>query len=127
MRELNTSINQLSYNIIGAAIEVHRSLEPGLLENVYEQALYIELQERNIQFEQQKEIGLTYKGRPIGTGRIDILVDDCIVIELKAVERLLPIHTAQVMTYLKIAEKRLGLLINFNTDVLTNGVKRIIL
>lgn len=98
-----------------------------MLENVYEQALCIELQERNIQFEQQKEIRLTYKGRPIGTGRIDILVDDCIVIELKAVERLLPIHTAQVMTYLKIAEKRLGLLINFNTDVLTNGVKRIIL
>lgn len=127
MKELNQATNDLSYKIIGAAIEVHRNLGPGLLENVYEDALCIEFEDRRISFERQKDVDITYKGRPIGNMRLDILVNNLIIVELKSVERLMGIHEAQLMTYLKITEKRLGLLINFNTRVLKTGLKRIIL
>ncbi|GAB5490999.1 MAG: GxxExxY protein [Phototrophicaceae bacterium] len=127
MQELNQATNDLSYKIIGAAIEVHRTLSPDLLENVYEDALCIEFEDRRIPFERQKIVDITYKNRLIGNMRLDILVNNLIVVELKSVERLMGIHQAQVMTYLKITEKRLGLLINFNTRVLKSGIKRIIL
>lgn len=108
MENLDKRTNDLSYEVIGAAIEVHKILGPGLLESVYEDALCIELIDRKINFERQKEIAIQYKSRPIGNGYVDILVDKCLVVELKAVEHLLPVHTAQVMTYLKITNFRLG-------------------
>ena len=127
MENLDKRTNDLSYEVIGAAIEVHKILGPGLLESVYEDALCIEFADRNIIFERQKEITIQYKGRPIGKGYVDILVDRCIVLELKAVDNLLPVHTAQIMTYLKITQLRLGLLINFNSHLLKKSIKRIIL
>ena len=127
MKEVDKRTNSLSYEIIGAALEVHKILEPGLLESVYEDALCIELEERGIRYERQKEIGISYKGKNIGKGRIDVLVDNLVIVELKAVEQLMPIHKAQVMTYLKITNLRLGLLINFNTTLLKNSINRIIL
>ena len=126
-KELDPQTNQLSYDIIGCAIEVHKELRAGLLESVYEDALYIEFEDKNISVERQKEIGINYKGRTIGKGYVDILVNQQIVVELKSVERFEPVHTAQVLTYLRMTDTRLGLLINFNTDLLRKSMKRIIL
>ena len=127
MKELDVITNQLSYEIIGCAIEVHKVLGAGLLESVYEDALCIEFEDRKIPYERQKEIGINYKGRVIGKGFVDILVDQQVVVELKSVERFEPVHTAQVLTYLRMTNTRLGLLINFNTDILKKSIRRIIL
>ena len=113
--------------VIGAAIEVHRVLGPGYLENVYEEALAVELNLRGIPFERQKTMAVDYKGHAVGEGRLDLLVDSRLVVELKAVESLVPIHTAQVISYLKAVWLPLGLLINFNVPLLKTGIKRIIL
>jgi len=112
---------------IGAAIEVHRVLGPGYLESVYEEALAVELNLRGIPFERQKTVAVNYKGHAVGEGRLDLLVDSRLVVELKAVEALAPIHTAQVMSYLKTMRLPLGLLLNFNVPLLKTGIKRIIL
>ena len=112
----------LSYKIIGAAIEVHRMLGAGLLESVYEDALCIELDERNISNERQKRIRLDYKGKPIGNLIADLVVENRIIVELKAVRALEPVHTAQLLTYLKLMNIGTGLLINFNVVVLTDGI-----
>lgn len=112
---------------IGTGIEVHRILGPGLLENVYEDALCIELEERGLRFERQKVIELTYKGRTISDLVTDWIVENRVIIELKSVEKLLPVFTAQLMTYLKLTNLSTGLLINFNVPVLKDGIKRIIL
>jgi GxxExxY protein len=117
----------LSHSVIGAAIEVHRVLGPGFLESVYEEALCIELKQRNISFVQQQVITVAYKGHPIGEGRLDVLVDNRLIIELKAVETLLPIHSAQLLSYLKATGYPIGLLINFNVPVLRQGIKRLVL
>lgn len=127
MKELDRATNDLSYKIIGAAIEVHRILGPGLLESVYEEAFCIELEDQKIPYEQQKIVGIEYKGRAIGDMRADVIVDNRVIVELKAVERILGVHHAQVLTYLKITNIRLGLLINFNTRTLKDGINRIIL
>jgi len=127
MEEFDETLNDLSYQVIGAAMEVHRILGPGLLESVYQEALCIELEDRSIPYEQQKIVGIEYKGRAIGDMRADVIVDKRIIIELKAVERILPVHQAQLLTYLKITKIRLGLLINFNTSILKNGIKRVVL
>jgi GxxExxY protein len=120
------ALSELSGAVIGAAIEVHRVLGPGLLESAYELALERELGLRNVPVQRQVAVSLTYKGLVLGDGfRIDLLVDDALVIEVKAVERLQPIHEAQLLTYLKLADKRLGLLINFNERTLKEGVKRV--
>ena len=119
--------DDLARAVIGAAIEVHRLLGPGYLESVYEQALAIELELRNIPFERQKPIRVNYKGREVGEGRLDLLVGGSLIVELKAVDALAPIHTAQVMSYLKTTHYPLGLLINFNVPVLKAGIKRIVL
>lgn len=119
-------INEISNAVIGAAIEVHRHLGPGLLESTYEHCLAYELSLRGIPFEQQKPCGVTYKGVTLDVGyRLDLLIADRLIIELKAVKQLEPIHTAQTLTYLKLTDKRLALLINFNVKLLKNGVKRI--
>ena len=127
MQELDSYTNKLSFDIIGSAIEVHKILGAGLLESVYEDALCIEFEDRKIPYERQKEIGLEYKGRVVGKGFVDILVDNRIVVELKSVEKFTPVYTAQVLTYLRMTNTRLGLLINFNTHMLKDSIKRIAL
>ena len=119
--------DDLAHRVIGAAIEVHRHLGPGYLESVYEEALALELGLRGIAFERQKPIGVAYKGHAVGESRLDLLVGGCLVVELKAVEALAPIHQAQVISYLKATGLKLGLLINFNVPVLKSGIRRVIL
>ncbi len=117
----------LSKKIIGAAIEVHRHLGPGLLESAYEQALCCELSLRNINIERQKHLPADYKGINLDCGyRIDILVDDLVIIELKAVAQLDPLFEAQLLTYLKLSQLWLGMLLNFNVSVMKHGIKRIV-
>ncbi|MGV3720821.1 MAG: GxxExxY protein [Actinomycetota bacterium] len=118
--------DKLAHLVIGAAIEVHRRLGPGFLESVYEEALCIELQYRGIPFERQPPIAIEYRGRAIGENRLDLMVGKLIIVELKAVEMLAPIHEAQVISYLRATGLKLGLLINFNVELLKYGVKRII-
>ena len=121
-------INDLSGQIIGAAIEVHKELGPGLLESIYEDCLCIELKNRNLPFERQKEINIEYKGTKLDSKyRIDLLVDKMIVIELKTVDELGPIHDAQLLSYLKLTKLKVGLLINFKVPILRDGIKRLVL
>ena len=118
-------LNDLSGAIIGAAIEVHRELGPGLLESVYEECLKIELQSRGMNVETQVDLPLFYKGTPTGkTYRIDMLVNDEVILELKSVEFLKTVNEIQLVTYLKLSHKKIGLLINFNEAVLKDGIKR---
>ncbi|MDH7490410.1 MAG: GxxExxY protein [Anaerolineae bacterium] len=121
-------VNEITEAIIGAAIEVHRALGPGLLESAYEECLCQELSLRRIPFERQYPLPLEYKGLRLDCGyRLDLLVADSVVVELKAVEELLPIHTAQVLTYLRIGGWHIGLLINFNVLALKRGIRRLAL
>ena len=118
--------NSLTDAIIGAAIAVHRELGSGLLESVYEKCLALELTKTGLQVCSQKEIPLTYKGLALESGfRADLIVENRVLIELKSVDQLLPVHTAQVLTYLKLSNLRTGLLINFNVQLLKNGIKRL--
>jgi GxxExxY protein len=126
-KEPSKEIDQLATLVVDAALDVHRVLGPGFLESVYEEALSVELTLRGIPFERQKGVGVSYKNHQVGQGKIDILVAGRLVVELKAVEALAPIHTAQVLSYLKSAGLSLGLLINFNVSLLKNGIKRVIL
>lgn len=127
---MNTNLNYLNTitaKILDASIDVHKNLGPGLLESVYEHCLYRELQNRGLNVKQQVYLPVIYKGEDIDLNfRMDLLVEDEIVIELKSVETILPIHEAQILTYLKLADKKLGLLINFNVPLLKNGFKRFI-
>ena len=118
--------DQLSNVIIGAAIEVHRALGPGLLESAYEGCLARELALRKVPFERQKGIPVIYKGEEIDCGfRLDLLVDQKVIVELKAVDRLAQIHRAQVITYLKLTGCKLALLLNFNVMTMKDGIKRV--
>jgi len=125
--EPNKRLDRLARTVIGAAIEVHRHLGPGYLESIYEEALAIELGLKGIRFERQKPISVIYKGHNVGEGRMDILVGEELLVELKAVDALAPIHKAQVISYLKATACHLGLLINFNVSVLKDGVQRVVL
>jgi len=121
-------VNQITGAIIGAAIEVHRALGPGLLESAYEECLCRELSLRQVPFERQRSLSVEYKGLDLDCGyRLDLLVDDRVVVEIKAVERLLPIHDAQLLTYLRLGGWKVGLLINFNVPVLKRGIRRRVL
>ncbi len=124
---LREELNALSYAIIGACIEVHRTLGPGFLESIYEHAVFIELTHRGHRVQRQLRIPIEYSGERIAEHVLDFVVDDQIVIELKSVEDLHAVHGAQVHSYLKAGAFELGLLINFNVAVLKNGVKRILL
>lgn len=125
--KISMEINWLTDQIIGAAIEVHRFLGPGLLESAYEACMAKELSLREISFERQKALDLFYKGDAINCGyRLDFLVSGQVVVELKSVEHILPIHHAQTITYLKIGKYKVGLLINFNVPVLRQGLKRFV-
>jgi len=118
--------NSLTNAIIGAAISVHRELGPGLLESVYEKCLALELTRLGNEVATQKEIPLTYKGLNLESGfRADLIIENKVLIELKAVDQLIPIHTAQVLTYIKLAGLRTALLIDFNVQLLKNGIKRL--
>jgi len=122
------SIDQIAKIIVDAAFRVHTALGPGLLESVYEQCLCHELRKRKVHFQSQVNLPIAYDDIRIDSGlRLDLLVDDQVVVELKAVERLLPLFEAQLLTYLKLSGKRLGLLINFNVPVIRNGIRRIAL
>ena len=119
--------NEISYIIRGAIYKVYDELGPGLLESVYEQALIQELKLNDIPVESQVEIKVNYKGINISDNlRLDLLVDDSVIVELKSVEELKPIHHKQLLTYLRLMNKKVGLLINFNTDNLMDGIKRIV-
>ena len=127
IKEPSPELDGLAKSVIDAAIEVHRQLGPGFLESVYEEALAVELTVREIPFERQKSVAVSYKGRVVGDGRIDLLVGGELLVELKAVEALAPIHKAQVISYLKATSHQLGLLINFNVPVLRSGIQRVVL
>jgi GxxExxY protein len=119
-------LNDLSYRIIGAGIEVHRTIGPGLLESTYRTCMLFELRERGMSVESERTIPVRYKSLTLDSNyRIDFLVDDTIIVELKSVETVLPVHHAQVLSYLRHAKKPLGLLMNFNVAVLADGVERI--
>jgi GxxExxY protein len=121
-------IERLARLVLDGAFAVHRTLGPGLLESVYEACMAIELEQRAVRFKRQCGVSIEYEGRRIEPAyRIDLLVDDQVVVEIKAVEKLLPIHEAQMLTYLKLARKRLGLLINFNAPLLRDGFRRLVL
>ena len=121
-------INTVTERILGAAIEVHRELGPGLLESAYEECLATELALRGIRFERQKPVPLLYKGSKIGLGfRLDLVVEDLVAVELKAVDAILPIHEAQVLTYLKLTGLQVALLLNFNVKLLPKGIRRLVL
>ncbi|KAB8335281.1 GxxExxY protein [Scytonema tolypothrichoides VB-61278] len=126
-REPSEEVDGLAYAVIGAAIEVHRVLGPGFLESVYQEALEVEFRMRGIPYMSQHPVGVNYKGHSVGEGKLDFLVGDVLIVELKAVENLAPIHESQVISYLKMTNHSLGILINFNVPVLKQGIKRIIL
>ena len=119
--------NALSHEIIGSAIEVHRVLGPGMLEFIYEGALVIELEGRGRDAMRQVEVEVSYKNKRLENRlRLDMLVDGIVIVEIKSVERILPVHEAQLLTYLRLADKRLGLLINFNSVLLRNSIRRVV-
>ena len=119
-------IDRLAHAVIGAALDVHRWLGPGFLESVYEEAMCVELATRRIPFVQQQPLAVDYKGHAVGECRLDLLVNDLLIVELKAVDALAPIHHAQLMSYLKAKNLPLGLLINFNVSTLKMGIKRVV-
>lgn len=120
-------LNQITENIIGAAIDVHRALGPGLLESAYEACLAFELAQHGLKVEQQKPLPIVYREVRLDCGyRLDLLVEGQVIVEIKAVDNLLPIHQAQLLSYLKLSGCKVGLLINFNVQVLKNGVRRVV-
>jgi GxxExxY protein len=125
--EPDSELNRITEAVIGAAIEVHRILGPGYLESVYQKALEIEFRKRGIAASSQHPVTLHYKGELIGEGFLDFLVEGKVIVEIKAVEILAGIHTAQVISYLKATQLKLGLLLNFNVRALKDGIKRIAL
>ena len=120
-------LNRITENIIGAAIEVHRSLGPGLLESAYEACLTFELAQRGLKVEQQKPLPVIYREIKLDCGyRLDLLIEKTVIIEVKAVDRLAPIHQAQLLSYLKLSGCKVGLLINFNVEVLKDSIRRVV-
>ncbi|MFK7984252.1 MAG: GxxExxY protein [Saprospiraceae bacterium] len=122
------TLNELTHLIIGKAIEIHKTLGPGLLESTYQECLFYELKEAGLLVEKEKTLPLVYKEVKLERGyRIDLLVENTVVIEIKCVEKLAPVHTAQVLTYMKLGHHKIGLLLNFHSRVLKDGIKRYIL
>ena len=119
--------NAITERIIKCAIEVHKQLGPGLLESIYEDAMTVEFELEGLRYSQQVKLPVIYKGRELGELKLDLLVEDMVVVEVKSVERYDPVFEAQVLTYLKLTQKRVGLLINFNSCLVKDGLKRFIL
>lgn len=124
--EPDFALDEMARVVVDAAMEVHRVLGPGLLESVYEQALSVELGLRDVRFARQVPVALRYKNVAVGEARLDFLVAERLVVELKACQGLLPIHLAQVLSYLKASDRSLGLLINFNVRLLRQGIRRVV-
>src|SRR6476620_11427705 len=122
--EPDPQLNRITNAVIGAAIEVHRALGPGHLESDYEEAMAIEMELREIRFRRQLDVELLYKGRPVGRVRLDFLVEESVVLDLKAVEQIVSVHTAQMISYLSITGHPLGLIIDFNVPALRHGIRR---
>ena len=121
------AINKITETIIGSAIAVHKSLGPGLLESAYEACLAFELADRGLSVERQKALPVIYRDVKLDCGyRLDLLVEEKVIVELKSIDRLLPIHSAQLLSYLKLSKCNVGLLINFNVKILKSGLRRII-
>lgn len=119
--------NEISKIIVDCALKVHRNLGPGLLESAYEECLFYELGKRDLKVEKQKPLPLIYEEVKLNVGyRLDLLVEDKVIVELKSVEKLTDVHLAQVLTYLKLSECKLGLLINFNVALIKHGIKRVV-
>lgn len=125
--EEKDKLDQITRRIIGAAIEVHKTVGPGLLESAYEACLAFELRQLGLKVEEQKPLPVVYKGVSLDCGyRLDLVVENSVIVEIKAVDQLAPIHDAQLLSYLRISGKRVGLLINFHTRMLKDGLKRIV-
>ncbi len=121
------SLNVLTEKIIGCAIEVHKGIGPGLLESAYEECLCFELRQAGLKFERQVPLPVIYKGVNLDCGyRLDLIVEGQIILEIKAVDKIVPIHEAQILSYLRMLDKRVGLVLNFHSTVLKNGIKRIV-
>ena len=121
------TIEEIASEVVDSAFKVHVALGPGLLESAYEACLAVELRKRGLVVESQKPQAIFYDGLQIEVGyRIDLLIEDCIIVELKTVEQLLPVHHAQIITYLKLSEKPIGFLINFHVPILKQGIKRFV-
>jgi GxxExxY protein len=123
--EPDPDLNRITNAVIGCAIAVHRELGPGQLESCYEKALAIEFAFRGIPFERQAPVLLMYRGQVVGEGRMDFLVERRVVVDLKAVETIAPVHRVQMLAYLKMTKHKLGIIINFNVPVLIHGIRRI--
>ena len=119
--------NSITQRIIKCAIEVHKQLGPGLLENIYETAMTVEFELEGLTYKRQLEIPVIYKGRQLGDYRLDLLVEDMVVVEVKSFERFDPVFEAQILSYMKLAGKKVGLLINFNSKMVKDGIKRFVL
>ena len=120
-------LDELSHKVIGASIEVHRLLGPGLLETIYIECLASELAEQGVAVKREVSVPIRYKGKELSKPlRLDLLVEDCLIVEAKSVDTLIPVHSAQLLTYLKMTELKLGLLLNFNVEVMRQGIKRIV-
>lgn len=125
--KISEDLNKISYTIIGLAIEVHKHLGPGLLESAYQECLFYEIKKEGLNVEKEKSLPIIYKDLKLEHGyRIDLLVENKLVIELKTVENLTPVHYAQILTYLKLGKFPLGLLLNYNSKILRNNIKRFI-
>jgi GxxExxY protein len=117
---------ELSWRIVGAAIEVHKHIGPGQLESVYQKSMQCELRRRTIAYREQAPVQLSFKGEPVGTFYADPIVEDAVILELKAVKRLEPVHTAQLLSYLSATGLQLGILMNFNVPRMVQGMKRVV-
>ena len=119
--------NEVTYQVRGAVYDVYKALGPGLLESVYEEALVFELEQRGLKVERQKQVPIVYKGSQLKTElRLDLLVEDCVIVELKSVEEMKKVFSKQLLTYLRLMDKKVGLLVNFNTDNIFNSIYRIV-
>jgi GxxExxY protein len=125
--EVEPEMDSVTERVIGACIEVHKELGAGLTELLYQEALCHEFDLRGIRYQKQVTVPVVYKGKLIGETRIDILVEDCVIVELKACESLTPVHRAQLICYLQLKKQKVGLLVNFNVAVLKDGLKRVVL
>jgi GxxExxY protein len=123
---MDDAINELTKRIIGCAVEVHRALGPGLQERTYENAMAIELRDQRLPFDRQVSVPVAYKGEWVGDYRLDLVVSDTVVVEIKSVERGDPLFEAQLLAYLRASGKHIGLLINFNSHLLSQGVRRFV-
>jgi GxxExxY protein len=127
-QEIDSALDDLAKSVVDAAFTVHKTLGPGLLESAYEICLGIELKKRGIPFLTQVPVSISYSGETVESAlRLDMIVDGRLILELKSIENLLPIHEAQLLTYLRLTNKRLGLLVNFNVPLIKHGIKRIVL